>query len=112
MTKRENVKKLRENQTETEKRLWNSLRNRGLENFKFRRQAPIGPYVVDFFCPEKNLIVELDGGQHSQNSADEKRTQWLETSGYKVIRFWNNEVLENLEGILIKISENLNHPLT
>lgn len=87
--------------TKAETLLWSRLRNRGLESFRFRRQHPIGIYVVDFVCEAERLIVELDGGQHATCiSADEARTNWLEAAGYRVIRFWNNDVLQNLAGVL------------
>ena len=100
----ERARRLRRGQTNAESKLWRCLRNRQLDGAKFRRQTPIGRYVVDFFCEEESLIVELDGGQHAiEIEADQARTYWLETHGYRVIRFWNNEVLENLEGVLERI---------
>jgi len=90
---------LRRNQTDAEERLWAHLRNRRLGGFKFRRQATVGFHVADFLCPEKRLIVELDGGQHSEE-ADARRTARLEALGYRIIRFWNNEVLGNTDGVL------------
>ena len=83
--------------------MWMLLRDRRLAHLKFRRQFPIGPYFVDLFCAAKSLIIELDGGQHNENPADEKRTAWLESRGYKVIRFWNNDVFKNPEGVLTTI---------
>ena len=104
-----NAKRLRKNLTEAEKRLWRSLRQRQLNGHYFRRQAAIGPYVADFVCFKKRLIVEVDGGQHVfKNNHDEKRTQWLKSEGFRVIRFWNNDVLENSEGVLASILEALN----
>jgi very-short-patch-repair endonuclease len=73
-----------------------------MEGIAFRRQQPIGPFVVDFFCPNAKLIVEVDGGQHGEGDAmvrDARRTRWLESRGYSVLRFWNNDVLQNLEGV-------------
>jgi very-short-patch-repair endonuclease len=67
----------------------------------------MGPYVIDFFCPEAKLIIEVDGGQHAESTTDEPRTRWLETRGYRVIRFWNNDVLANTEGVLVMILEAL-----
>jgi|SRR5579871_4606844 len=99
---------LRRNQTEAEKKLWRYLRSREFQGVKFRRQQPLGHYVVDFCSLEKRLIVELDGGQHALNQdEDAKRTQYLKKSGYKVICFWNNEVLENIEGVLERIKQSL-----
>jgi len=99
-----NAKQLRKNPTEAEKKLWHVLRQRQLNGHYFRRQAAIGPYVADFVCFKKGLIIEVDGGQHAQNKEhDEKRTQWLQGEGFKVIRLWNNDVLENLDGVLRSI---------
>ena len=97
---------LRRNATECEKRLWAALRNRQLDGFKFRRQATIGAYVVDLLCVERRLIVEVDGGQHS-DEADLSRTRFLEGQDYSVIRFWNHEVIENLDGVLASIRQAL-----
>lgn len=103
---RDRARTLRANQTKAEQTLWFELRDRRLQGFKFRRQAPIGRFVVDFFCPEKQLIVEVDGGQHVEG-ADAKRDTWLKDEGYVVLRYWNNEVLENLDGVLEDILANL-----
>jgi very-short-patch-repair endonuclease len=92
---------LRRDRTEAEARLWRYLRNRQMEGAKFRFQSPVGPYVVDFLWVEAKLIVELDGGQHGQQTdKDAARTKALEAAGYQVIRFWNNDVLANTEGVL------------
>jgi very-short-patch-repair endonuclease len=92
---------LRKNQTDVERLLWKHLRNRQLHNHKFRRQLPIEPYIADFVCLELKLIIELDGGQHADQIAyDEQRRIALEQRGFKVLRFWNNEVIENLSGVL------------
>jgi very-short-patch-repair endonuclease len=101
------ARKLRASPSDAEIRLWSRLRRRQLDGFRFRRQQPIGPYVVDFFCPEARLIVEADGGQHVDSKTDELRTRWLEARGYRVIRFWNNDVLANTEGVLLRILEAL-----
>jgi very-short-patch-repair endonuclease len=98
---KDKVRLLRKNSTDSEKRFWSQLRNRRLNGWKFRRQFPIGQYIVDFECYELKLIVEVDGGQHAdQEFYDSKRTEFLKWKGYQVIRFWNNEVLGNLEGVL------------
>ena len=97
---------MRQNATECEKRLWAVLRNRQLDGFKFRRQATIGPYIVDLLCAEYRLIVEIDGGQHS-DEVDLPRTRFLEERGYSVIRFWNHEVMGNLDGVLVSILQAL-----
>jgi very-short-patch-repair endonuclease len=102
------ARSLRSMPTDAETRLWSRLRRKQLGGFRFRRQHPIGDYVVDFFCPEAKLIIEVDGGQHSADAArDAARTRWLEACGYRVIRFWNNEVLGNTEGVLVVILEAL-----
>jgi very-short-patch-repair endonuclease len=99
---------LRTNSTDAEKRLWQALRNRQLQGHKFRRQHPIPPYVVDFVCLEYRLIVELDGGQHAEAQVyDSTRTEALERLGYKVLRFWNNELFENTQGVLERVLEQL-----
>jgi very-short-patch-repair endonuclease len=98
---RQFAKELRINLTEAERLLWRHLRSRRLEGDKFRRQQVIGPYIVDFVCFQRRLIIELDGGQHAENiSYDHRRTLFLEAAGFKVMRFWNNEVLGNLESVL------------
>jgi len=94
---------LRQNQTDAERRMWMLLRDRRLAHLKFRRQQAIGNYFVDLFCAQKGLIIELDGGQHNGSRKDEERTAWLESRGYKVLRFWNNDVLKNKEGVLTAI---------
>ena len=98
--------------TDCERKLWSMLRRKQMAEFRFRRQHPIGPYIVDFFCPAAKLIVELDDGQHGEDNAaiyDEARTRWLEAQGYRVLRFWNWDFLENpdatLEGIWRAIVE-------
>lgn len=103
MTKTVLAKTLRRNATAAEKRLWNLLRDRLLEGWKFRRQVPLGPYIVDFYCSEAKLIIEADGGQHAGSTNDEIRTTWLTKNGYRVKRFWNNEILTNSEGVLTEL---------
>src|SRR5882762_6608753 len=99
------ARRLRLTPTDAEIRLWSRLRRKQLEGFRFRRQHPLGPYVVDFFCAEAKLIVEVDGGQHADDG--EARTRWLEARGYRVIRFWNNDVLANTDGVLRMILDAL-----
>ncbi len=94
------ARNLRNNSTDAERKLWCLLRNRQLGGFRFRRQQPIGPYIVDFFCPTAKLIVELDGSQHGEEEnllRDEARTKWLQSRGYRVVRFVNADVLRNPE---------------
>lgn len=97
------ARRLRRDQTSAESELWTHLRNRAMAGFKFRRQVPLGPYVVDFVCFDERLIVEVDGGQHNlepNRDQDCKRTAWLESQGYRVIRFWNIDILDSTEGVL------------
>lgn len=105
------AKTLRKQSTHAEKFLWKHIREKQLEGFKFRRQEPIGKYIVDFVCFQKQVVIEIDGGQHAGNVTDRERDNWLRRQGYKVLRFWNNEVLTNIEGVLEMIRINcLNHP--
>ena len=95
------ARRLRRDQTDAERALWFRLRDRRLKGLKFRRQMPIKSYVVDFCCESARLIIELDGGQHAERSIeDTRRTADLEAYGYLVLRFWNNDVLSNIEGVL------------
>lgn len=94
------ARKLRLEETEPEYRLWSDLRARRLNGFKFVRQIPLGPYIVDFLCREQMLVVELDGGQHCESEYDARRTAWLNAQGYSVIRFWNDEVLRERRAVL------------
>ena len=99
-------KSLRVKQTDAEKYLWSSFRNRRLKGLKFRRQVMLGHYIVDFVCLEKKVIVEVDGGHHSLlEHYDQKRTAWLKSQGFCVLRFWNNDVLRNVYGVLDAILE-------
>ena len=106
-----NARELRKEPTEAEKYLWHVLRYRSL-GVKFRRQAIIGQYIVDFVCFDRKLIIEVDGGQHAESRKDVLRDRWLKSQGFKVLRFWNDEVLGNLEGIYETIEEQLNCPPT
>ncbi len=103
---------LRRRSTRAEWVLWLELRDRRLSGFKFARQQPIGPYYVDFVCREQRLIVEVDGGQHADNLADQTRDAYLATLGYRVFRVWNNDVLANIEGVLQVLKSKLEAPLT
>jgi very-short-patch-repair endonuclease len=94
------AKKLRANMTDAERRLWYWLRARRFDGHKFKRQIPIGPYVVDFACLNRKLVVEVDGGQHAESWRDRTRDDYLEREGFRVLRFWNNDVLGNTQGVL------------
>ena len=121
MTRNEGLKtfarKLRREQTDAERALWQRLKGKQLDGVKFRRQQPIGPYIVDFASFEKKLVIEIDGGQHSEMEIadrDEARTGFLEAEGFKVIRFWNNDVTTKIEGVMETIGNALGlefHPL-
>ncbi|MCH8998490.1 MAG: endonuclease domain-containing protein [Proteobacteria bacterium] len=97
---------LRRRSTDAERLLWHHLRGRQLAGLKFRRQHVLGPYIVDFICLERNLIIEVDGGQHAvQPERDARRDAWLAEQGYRVLRFWNHEVHGNIEGVLETVAE-------
>ena len=105
---RANARQLRRDQTLAETKLWLALRSHQLENIHFRRQHPIGNFIVDFCAPQAKLIIELDGGQHlEQQEYDAERTEFLESKGYRVLRFWNRDVLNNLDGVIIVILDAL-----
>lgn len=98
------AKALRTNATDAERRLWYHLRAHRFMGFKFKRQKPVGRYIVDFVCMEQRLIIELDGGQHGESvSYDVRRDKWLSQQGYLVLRFWNNEMMLELESVLERI---------
>ena len=104
----DNAKTLRSHQTEAEQRLWYHLRAHRFMGLKFKRQKPIGIYIVDFICIEHHLVIELDGGQHiDQVEYDQARTLWLESQGFIVLRFWNNEVMHDLDGVLERIRQTI-----
>jgi very-short-patch-repair endonuclease len=90
--------------TDAEQALWQHLRGRQLLGVKVRRQVPVGPYVVDFCIPEAHLIIEADGGQHADSVADTRRTAYLNSQVWRVLRFWNNEILANMDGVLTAIA--------
>jgi very-short-patch-repair endonuclease len=103
------AKRLRRQQTDSERILWFCLRGRRLAGWKFKRQVPIDSFIVDFVCADAKLIVELDGGQHAlRTHQDEERTRALEAMGYLVLRSWNNDVMRNLDGVLEEILNTLN----
>ena len=95
---------LRVKATDAEQKLWQILRSRQLAGYKFRRQHPVGRFIADFACAEYKLIVEADGGQHNGNAHDEIRTQELNDKGWQVLRFWNNEILANADGVAVSIA--------
>ena len=101
------ARRLRANQTDAETALWNRIRNRQIDGHKFVRQVPIGNYICDFVCREKLLVIEVDGGQHNESAADAIRDRRLAEDGYRVLRFWNNDVLGNVDGVLTTISVEL-----
>jgi very-short-patch-repair endonuclease len=104
------AKQLRTNMTDAERRLWYRLRAHRFGGFKFKRQVPIGPYVVDFSCLGRRVIVEVDGGQHADSQSDITRDRYLERQGFRVLRFWNNDVLQNTDGVLEMILSTLATP--
>ncbi|MDP2411580.1 MAG: endonuclease domain-containing protein [Pseudolabrys sp.] len=97
------VKRLRVNMTDAERKLWRALRARSI-NAKFRRQVPLGPYIVDFVAFEEKLIVEVDGGQHSTSATDGQRDRYFSERGYRTLRFWNSDVMANLDGVIQRIA--------
>jgi very-short-patch-repair endonuclease len=97
---RARAKSLRSDMTDAELRLWSALRGHRLNGLSFRRQTPIGRFTVDFVCHDKRLVVEVDGGQHAENARDIERDRWLASKGYRVLRFWNHDVLRNRSGVL------------
>ena len=104
--------RLRVNQTDAETVLWNCIRNRQIDGYKFARQVPINGYICDFVCREHGLILEMDGGQHNESAADAVRDRRLTEQGYRVLRFWNNDVLGNIEGVLTVIQAELSDRAT
>jgi len=100
----DNARHLRKTQTDAERRLWQLLRNRSLGGCKFRRQHPVGSYICDFVCIDRQLVIEVDGGQHAERiENDKERTSYLESKGYTVMRFWNHEMLTETDAVLEKI---------
>jgi len=104
---------LRKNFTDAERKLWNHLRNKQIEQTKWYRQYSISFYILDFYCPQYHLCIELDGGQHGEvdhEQYDKIRTEFLKKQNVRVLRFWNNEVLQNIEGVVEKIREEIKMP--
>ena len=107
------ARELRVHATDAEQLVWRRLRNRGLAGLKFRRQVPVDRYTVDFLCKSARIIVEVDGGQHaSMTERDARREALLKDSGYMVLRFWNNDVLGNIEGVLATILDSVPQEIT
>ena len=107
---RGNARRLRTNMTDAERKLWQRLRAHRFLGASFRRQVLLGPFITDFVCHDAKLVIELDGGQHAEpcrSETDRHRTEWLAVHGYKTIRFWNNEVLNNMDGVLNQIEDAL-----
>ena len=109
-TLRDRAREMRANPTPAERRLWSMLRHRRMPSFKFKRQHVIGPYIVDFVCLELSLIIEADGGQHADSISDQQRDAHLTRKGFWVLRFWNNDVLQNPSGVFETIAAALHTP--
>ena len=102
------ARRLRRDSTDAERHLWRALRNRQIDGHKVRRQVPLGPYVVDFACLDRHLVIEIDGGQHARTEPfDSRRTAWLESQGFTVLRFWNSEISAETDAVLSAIREAL-----
>jgi adenine-specific DNA-methyltransferase len=111
--RRNTARQFRQNPTDAERKLWRLLRNKRLANWRFRRQQPVGPYFADFFCASAKLIIELDGSQHAgdeQILLDAQRTHWLESRGYKVLRFWNSDMMKTPDIVIETIYQTLAQP--
>ena len=107
----DNAKRLRSNMTDVEQKLWRELRAKRFADYKFRRQVPMRKYIADFVCFQPKVIIELDGGQHAEQVAyDKKRDEFFIEQGFAMLRFWNNEVVENWEGVLTMILNTLKRP--
>ena len=101
------ARSLRLNMTDAERKLWYAFRDRRFADFKFRRQVPIGPFIADFICYDARVVIEVDGSQHADSSSDARRDRWFAANDFLVLRFWNNDVLRNREGVLISVLETL-----
>ncbi len=104
---RQAARRLRRDMTDAERKLWQALRAHRFRGVGFRRQAPLGPYIADFVCHALKLVIEVDGGLHSVRQQDVARDAWSEGQGYRVLRFWNNDVLGNLEGVMDRIGREI-----
>lgn len=104
----QNARSLRRNLTLPETKLWQAIRDRQMSDVRFRRQHPIGKYIADFAAHDKKLVIELDGGQHQdQTDYDQARTMYLQSQGWRVLRFWNNDVLDNLDGVMATVIQTI-----
>ena len=103
-TTKSRARVLRQSLTDAERKLWCALRDRRMQSIKFRRQAPVGPYIADFLCVQHKLVVEADGSQHSQSARDNARDAWFARNGYRVLRFWNHEILTAQDNVLATIA--------
>ena len=101
------ARELRSRMTDAERKPWFALRDRRFADFKFRRQVSLGPFIADFVCFDARMIVEVDGGQHAESQSDRRRDQWFTANNFVVMRYWNNDVLKNLEGVLTSLLEAL-----
>lgn len=109
----ERARSLRRNMTLEERMFWNVLRTKRFNGFKFRRQEPIGPFIVDFVCFDRKLVIELDGGYHAKTKDyDESRSQWLESQGFRVLRFWNDDIHERLDYVKETVRRELFHEVS
>jgi 2-isopropylmalate synthase len=104
------AREMRRSLTDPERKLWYALRDRRFQGVKFRRQAPVGPYIADFLCIAHRLIIEADGGAHAECAKDAVRDAWLERQGYKVLRFWNRDILTECDNVLATIAANCGLP--
>jgi very-short-patch-repair endonuclease len=104
---RRRARALRQTMTDAERKLWYALRDRRFANFKFRRQVPLGPFIADFVCFEERLVVEVDGGQHADSQYDQRRDRWFAANNFRVLRFWNNDVFANVQGVMAALAEAL-----
>ena len=104
LSRRTMARSLRAQMTDAERKLWFALKDRRFQGLKFRRQVPVGPYVADFLCFNLRLVVEVDGGQHAESVRDAERDRWFADNDFRTLRFWNNDVLSNLEGVLTAIA--------
>jgi very-short-patch-repair endonuclease len=104
---KQNARRLRKQMTDAERALWFLLRRKQIEAHRFRRQVPIGRYIVDFACLEARLVIEVDGSQHAESRADKERDAWLRSQNFRALRFWNNDVLHNQDGVIQLVLEML-----